>query len=199
MNPQIVLETDNTYQKLNRLPEDPIDAEIYGFATSEAQAMITIHNIDQETAMPFAYPDEVINGIHQTLASNQALIEVVNGVTQFGESYIYSIIKTKMEPHGVQYFCLLQMTQLNSHLITNVKAFYTEVGITGKRDATVYSYLRNEGIIGGKNGREWQFDPYDSTYLADFLMNLSELPDFDSVFPHHPLSVLRQFIKEVTK
>ena len=41
---------------------------------------------------------------------------------------------------------------------------------------------------------EWFEDPYDPDYKRGFLMNRSESPEFDSVFPSHALSVARALI-----
>jgi len=81
-------------------------------------------------------------------------------------------------------------------VLINVTGFFTEQGITGKRDTAVYELARKEGKI--KSGLdEWAFDPYDSNYTKGFLLNLSENRQFDEIFPLHPLTEARNFIKNL--
>jgi hypothetical protein len=78
----------------------------------------------------------------------------------------------------------------------NVTGFFSEQGITGKRDTVVYELARRDGIV--KSGFEgWAFDPYDNSFSRGFLMNLSENKQFDEMFPLHPLSETRKFIKNL--
>ena len=44
---------------------------------------------------------------------------------------------------------------------------------------------------------DWRFDPYDSDYKRGFLMNKSELEEYDELFPLHPLSMTREFVRTV--
>ena len=41
----------------------------------------------------------------------------------------------------------------------------------------------------------WFKDPYDNSFKKGLLMNLSEKPEYDAMFPNHPLSILRNIIK----
>jgi hypothetical protein len=49
--------------------------------------------------------------------------------------------------------------------------------------------VTEDGIIG------WNRDPYDETIKTGFLMNLSEQSEYDSMFPSHPLSLLRELAR----
>ena len=49
-----------------------------------------------------------------------------------------------------------------------------------------------------KNSK-WWFDPYDKDYKHPFLMNLSEKEEYDELFPDHPLSQCRKFVKYITE
>lgn len=51
--------------------------------------MVSIYPIDSEDAMDFNDKKALIDGIHHTLAENQALVEVENGRRISGFPYIY--------------------------------------------------------------------------------------------------------------
>ena len=64
------------------------------------------------------------------------------------------------------------------------------------RDAVGYEMaVRNGQVTGDFEG--WMQDPYDKNYTRGLRMNLSEAPEYDAVFPTHPLSILRGFLKDV--
>ena len=55
----------------------------------------------------------------------------------------------------------------------------------------------NEGKITPTNMDGWFKDPYDKNYKKGILMNLSENMEYDAMFPQHPLSETRNFIKYI--
>ena len=114
-----------------------------------------------------------------------------------GAPFVYSIVKTKNQPSGVQY-------NLTLHIFLDgvpyqVQGFFDEGQPTGMRDSTIYSlFLQQAGPNDGpwqSQGRPWMQDPYDGN-TDGWQMNLSELPRFDEMFPYHPLSVVRRFIAQ---
>ncbi len=183
------------YRQIQTLPEDPVGTVAYGFATPYSPNFITAFPFPSESAMPFGDAKRVINGIHHSLGDNQALIEVNTGETTSGRPYIYSIIKTAQEPSGVQYFILFQEKIGNE--VVCVKAFFQEYGTTGIRDNEIFSAMLSQGILTMEEKGKWWRDPYDETLKRSFLMNLSELEQFDEYFPDHPLSQARALIKHL--
>ena len=77
----------------------------------------------------------------------------------------------------------------------NIQVFCDEVGMTGMRDSVVIQKLINEGTVKMPNMDGWFKDPYDNSFKKGLLMNLSEKPEYDAMFPNHPLSILRNIIK----
>ena len=70
--------------------------------------MVSIFPIDAEDAMDFNDTEGLIDGIHHSLAENQALIEVDNGRRISGFPFIYSIVETNNgEEEGVGYTLVL--------------------------------------------------------------------------------------------
>lgn len=182
------------YQKLDPLPEDPEGCVSYGKQTDNALCMVSIYPIDPEDAMDFNDKKALIDGIHHTLAENQALIEVENGRRTSGFPYIYSIVKTyNGEEEGVGYTLVLDFPIPASKTVVRVRGFFQEYGITGVRDATVFAHLSQEDKDFSED--TWFFDPYVPDNQASYKMNLSEKAEYDDLFPDHPLSQCRMLIR----
>ena len=155
--------------------------------------MVSIYPIDVEDAMDFNDTEALINGIHHTLAENQALIEVENGRRASGFPYIYSIVKTyNGEEEGVGYTLVLDFLLRPNSSVVRVQGFFQEYGITGVRDATVFARLSQDK---GFSEDSWCFDPYDPDSQASYKMNQSELAEYDELFPDHPLTQCRMLIR----
>ena len=181
------------YQKLDPLPEDPEGCVSYGKQTESALCMVSIYPIDVEDAMDFNDTEALINGIHHTLAENQALIEVENGRRASGFPYIYSIVKTyNGEEEGVGYTLVLDFLLRPNSSVVRVQGFFQEYGITGVRDATVFARLSQDK---GFSEDGWCFDPYDPDSQASYMMNQSERAEYDELFPDHPLTQCRMIIR----
>jgi hypothetical protein len=177
------------WQKLDTMPEDPFGACVIGKQNENSQCMVLIYPIEENSVMPFNKPQNVINGIHNSLADDQGLIEVQT--MEKNVPIIYSIIKTKLNPSGIQYFLRLHFKINNNYY--SVDGFFSEIGITGARETNVYDLSRREGII--KEGMQgWTFDPYDKNYKKGLLMNISEDRKYDKLFPTHPISEARDFV-----
>jgi len=180
------------YHKLDPLPEDPEGSVSYGKQTDNAVCLVYIYPIAVDSAMDFSDKQALIDGIHRTLAENQAIIEVDNGTRISGKPYIYSIIKTYHgKEAGVVY--TLTMDLLFKDSVIRIQAFFQEYGTTGIRDTAVYAQCyRSENDF---SPEKWFFDPYDLKSQAAYKMNKSELAEYDDIFPDHPLSQCRSLIK----
>ena len=183
----------DVWQRVESMPEDPPDSQVYVMETESCQGFFIVFPVGIEQTMPFDNPQAVIEGIHNTLADDQALIEVHSENT--GQSrIIYSIIKTHQEPAEVQY--TLTLNAATDKEAFHLQGFFDEVGMTGMRDSVVYEMKRKEGSVSdGLVG--WMADPYDKDFHRQYMMNLSEREEYDSMFPEHPLSVARQFVREI--
>lgn len=191
------LDLPKDFQPVRNRPTDPANCESFMMQNSNALVLLQIYPIDIDKMMPFQNPQSVIDGIHQTLNENQALIEV-EGKSSDKASFIYSIIKNLQEEPGtgVQYFMLMHI--LVEGKAFAVQGFFDEFGITGVRDSIVFELMiRNKETDTDLNG--WARDPYDKNFNRKYLMNLSEEKRFDELFPEHPLTVCRNFIKRVKK
>ena len=184
------------WHALQHMPEDPECSFPYGKQTSSSVCYALLFPVEAPQAMPFDDKQSIIDGIHQALADNQALIEVENGrnATKNGEniSYVYSIIKTLREHSFVQYF--MRANIKDSDGLFEVHALFNPMGDTGIRDATIFELMSQQGM----DEDDWMRDPYDNSMRRPFLMNLSEQRQYDKRFPDHPLSQARHLVEILT-
>jgi hypothetical protein len=190
-----VFKMPEDYKLLNSMPDDPDNCLSYGKETDSCATFIQMFAIPWNSTMPWGEDQKIIENIHQSLAENQALIEINNGRTRRGYRYVYSIVKTLNKPSGVQYFLLMQVLYGNAAL--NIKAFFSEKGFTGKREASVFEMACREGVVSMSDTSKWTYDPYDKNLHRQCLMNISEESRFDKMFPEHPLTQCRNFINLV--
>ena len=191
------LKLPEKYQRLKSLHGDPPMSVPFGYMTESMESFLMLSPIPPEDAMPFHDPHEVIHGIHLELAENQGLIEVGSGITRTQRRYIYSVVKTLKKIRGVQYTLAMNIEMEGT--VLQVHGFFSEGKVAGARDAMVYAWLANQGEVRlcerGIDG--WAADPYDPFFTFGVLMNRSEQPQYDNLFPNHPLSELRRFVREV--
>ena len=83
------------------------------------------------------------------------------------------------------------------HVVLNIKAFFSEKGMTGIRDATVWELKCRDGVVSHNDDSQWAYDPYDKDYNHPYQMNLSEKEEYDMMFPEHPLTQCREFAKYI--
>ena len=185
------------YKVLDKFPEDPMYSANYGKNTSNCVSFIQSFPMSARRTMDYYNVQKIINGIHQSLGDNQALIEVKAGKTNHTRQYVYSIVKTKEEPSGVEYFMLMHVAY--EEIAINVNGHFVEAGMTGMRDTMVWKLARREGLVSISDNSKWMFDPYDKTMKRPYMMNLSEKEEYDELFPDHPLSQCRKFVKLITE
>lgn len=195
MDDELVIKIPDSFQILNSEPDDPDNSIAYGKQTPSAMCFIIMFPIKKENAMSFDNEKEIIDGIHGVLRENQGLVEVKTGLTNNQRKYVYSIVKTKLEPTGMQYILTTQIDM--NDLCMNIQAYFDEAGMTGLRDTTIMNQMINERKINPPDMDGWFKDPYVENYKKGLLMNMSEKEEYDSMFPQHPLSEIRNLVKYI--
>ena len=194
---KVVLKLPEQYQKLKSMHGDPPMSVPYGYMTEAMESFLLVSPVPPDQAMPFHDPHEVIHGVHQELSEDQGLIEVGNGITRKLHRYVYTVVRTLKRMHGSQY--TLTMHLETEGPVMQIHGFFSEGHIAGARDAMVYAMLANRGEVrlceSGIEG--WTSDPYDPFFTFGVLMNRSEQAQYDNLFPRHPLSELRRFVRKV--
>lgn len=195
MNDDLLIKIPQDFQRLNSEPDDPDNSVAFGKQTPEAMCYIIMFPIKKDIAMAFDNDKAVIDGIHGVLRDDQGLVEVKSGLTNGRWKYVYSIVKTKLEPSGMQYILTLQIDM--NDFCMNIQAYFDEAGTTGLRDTTIMNQLISEGKITPPNMSGWFKDPYDENHKKGLLMNASEKEEYDYRFPQHPLSEIRHLAKYI--
>ena len=190
------------YSKLNsELPDSfPQPNVSCGIRTAAGSGLVISWIVDPRSAMKYDDLPGLIDSLHRDLDDNFGIIEANNGYTaKSGYRYIYNILKMRfahpdLPVPEVHYILNMNVNIKGTDYYINTD--YREEGTTGMRDSAVFSALMNKGTITGPE--EWRKDPYDKNHTRGFLMNLSERPEYDKLFPDHPLSVLREYVRWVT-
>lgn len=188
------------WQQSRLLPDDPPGTQAFGYLFSDdTTGTVTTRPYPAEYAMPLD-KDQMIDGLLEAdavVAGQAGLIEVDVERTAGGVPYVYSLMKIKQEPSGVQYNLTLH---LHAEHVQQVQGFFIEGHKTGMREAAVYEIARQNDWLQEPTADDpmcgWARDRY-SGLSTGFVMNMSELPDFDGDFPAHPLSMAREIIAAV--
>lgn len=162
--------------------------------TDSAYCLARIYLEEKQKALPFD-TNNIINKLHNVLTDDKGLVEVKSGITKNGGRYVYYIIKKQKNSFSMEYDLLMNI-DINDELFC-VQTKFSEEGITGKRDSVILNDLANKGIVSLPDMNGWFRDPYDENHKKGLLMNLSEKEEYDNIFPYHPLSELRRFIKYI--
>ena len=177
------------YQQVDSSPEDPEGSVPFIVRTEQAICFVLIYPITMSETVPREQSDR-IQGISQFLTDKQALI-----LAEADEKRAYSIVKTGMEPSGMEYTLTYQ--RFYEDFAISITGFFEEEGTTGLRDTTVYELCRRNGSVGSDNDpfTGWKLDQYDCADKDGLMMNLSEQEQYDEHFPAHPLSMCRELIR----
>ncbi|WP_298580908.1 hypothetical protein [uncultured Olegusella sp.] len=186
-----IISIPDFYQVVESMPDDPPASVPVMTQTSMGTAFVLFYPMSSEYAMPYEDVRNVIDGIHAALDEDQGLVQVANGRTGQGKPYIFSIIKTKMEKHGLQYGLTIDVDAVGYTIHT--QGFFDEGPTTGIRAAATYSLLRDKGIV-DTDMSHWTADPYDSSIRHGYLANMGESQEFDELFPEHPLTLARNMV-----
>lgn len=179
------------YQKVESMPEDPVNSVPYMAETSHAMCFALIFPADVSQSLPHT-KEELISGIRSFLGEKHGLIQA-----EASEDHAYSIVKTLKEQGGVQY--ILTYQKFYPEIILNIQAYFDENGTTGIRESMAYELCRRQNLVGndGDPFAGWEKDPYDETIRDGALMNLSETEQFDKLFPGFPLTMCREFLQSI--
>lgn len=197
------IELQDYFQQVQSLPDDPkysipIMAQTPGFNSFFMMFVKT-----SDSMMPINNPQSLIDDIrHNQMQEHQGIVEINNGKTDSGFPYIYSIIKSqnKEQGHGMEYILTMDVW-IHQDYCLNIHGSFMETGTTGMRDAAIFELARREGLVTMNAEKQtvegWVKDPYDESWEKGALMNLSEQDKFDELFPEHPLTHARIFVKDI--
>lgn len=188
------------WQPLKTLPDDPPDTQAFAFKFRDgATGFLMMHTIPPHQAMPLDQ-HALIDGLRtadEVLAGEAGFIDVDAARTASGLPYVYSLMKIPGEHRGVHY-------NLTLHLVgertLQIRSGFDEGDVTGMREAVVYEMAQRHNMLHEPTPDDptggWAHDPFDHS-TTGFVMNMSELPDFDRQFPGHPLTMARDLLRTI--
>ncbi len=181
------------FKKLDKIPEsfpfkvDEKRTDVYIAMSNNSYLVLGITAIEDDELLNQS-KEELINSIHNVLEDNQGLIGVEDGFSKHGRHYSYSIVKTLLkDPQVMVYKLTMEIGKNNMYL--KINGIFEERANIGLREGMLFKTLNMP--------LNWFKDPYDENYKRGVLMNMAEKEEYDSLFPDHPLSLLRVFIKEI--
>jgi len=188
------------WQPFRTLPSDPPDAQAFGYKfTDGAIGAATTHAISPQAAMPLDQGEviDALRGAPDVTAGRAGLIDVDVAHTASGIPYIYTLMKIRREPSGIQYNLTLHFS---SEPRLQLQGNFNEGNPTGAREAFCYEIAKRNNVLNEPTEDDptggWARDPFDDS-ATGFVMNFSELPDFDEEFPDHPLTMARELLRTV--
>lgn len=195
------LELADHWQPMRTLPDDPPDMQVFGFQLRDGESgFLRMHTIPPNQAMPLNRQAVIdgLRGASEVIAGQAGLIDVGAARTASGIPYVYSLMKIPGEHSGVHY-------NLTLHLVgeraLQVRGNFDEGSLTGMRDAFVYEMAQRSNMLEEPTADDptggWARDPFDHSNRG-FVMNMSELPDFDKQFPNHPLTLARALLRNIS-
>lgn len=183
------------YQVLKSFPDDPEGSVPIGLSLNQSENFVLFIPIEGNEYIRQGELNELIQNTRRSIGEAFGLVEANEGITEQGLEYVYRILKVRMNPHGVQYQLAMQIVRDGQGI--NISGYFDEAGTTGIRDVMVFEMLRREGKI-TEDMDKWTADPLDPSVTKGFLMNRSEQEQYDAIFPEHPLTVARNFVRYMT-
>jgi len=149
----------------------------------------------------------LIKQSHESMDESMGLIEVSVIEVAGGKQATKTILKQEFERAPVYTGKLQYKTSLGNGLVVQVTA--REYGVTGVREAIVGGKLSDHtvtetktesgGTLTSQGGlpKDFYEDPYDPEYKKGYLMNKSELAEYDAKMPTQCLSILRSTLDSI--
>lgn len=134
--------------------------------------------------------------MYRVALANHGGIVSVESVNISSVMSVAAIFKLPQKPTGMTYVASLTIPLRDFSFV--VKFQCPEIGITGLRDAAIFSKLSSDLIV-GENGipKGWMKDPYLAACDSTAKYNLADQAQYDVDFPDHPLSRARRYLNEL--
>ncbi|MCH8620486.1 hypothetical protein [Undibacterium sp. TS12] len=108
---------------------------------------------------------------------------------------IRSIIKVRMQPSGLAFIGAITLPFSDRSYVIKFQSL--EGNPTGMRETVVMA--NGDFHFDEETGKmkNWMRDPYDPVHEADFMRNAADDESHDSLFPDHPLSRVRFYLRDI--
>jgi len=114
-----------------------------------------------------------------------------------GCRFIKMVVRVPQQPLGMSYLGSLTLPFRDFSFV--IKMQCAERGVTGMRESLIADELLSKGEIKiAKSGKfdGWEQDLSSNTSLP-WKINRAEAPEYDILFPTHPLSILRRTLAQI--
>lgn len=177
---------------------DKMDNSIKQWTNPQQAAMLSVNFFNKKPDLPTLKDVTTLRNLYRKrISSNNGGLIQVDIIELQGYPTLKSIFKFPQEPMGMAYLSSFIIPFENYSYVVKIQA--SEKGISGMRDnAIAMKLLNDKKITLGDNGYEgWFNDPYDPQITEGVLMNKSENELYDTDFPNHPLSIIRELQKKI--
>ncbi len=107
------------------------------------------------------------------------------------------VAKYPQQPSGMTYEGVLVIARNGTEYRVTVR--FPETGVTGMRDAAIFTLHMNNASEDADPMEGWMSDPYDRTRRDPLMRNGADDEQYDSKFPDHPLTLLRAELQRLER
>ena len=173
----------------------------FGKSTFAMDGICMSWPVTETESLPLSDTKRVIEQIHNDMDDHQGLIMAKCGITPKGNRYAYTIRKLQLvdekgEPQRPTYYDLSFNIRINGKVHFINSSFQPKDDAPGDRTGCLGIMQLGSSEL-KLTAEEWVGDPYDPERKKGFLMNWEEDEKYDGLFPYHPLSEMRRFVKYV--
>lgn len=198
---------DNFRNKLNQ----PVPKELpgwgkreyigFGKGTFAMSGIMLSWPVTEQESLPLSGTENLVRQFHSDMDDNQGLISAKCGITPKGNRYAYVIRKMRfLDDEGNQNGPTDYELNFNIRIKGKIHfingSFQSRDRVPGKRAGMLYLMSLGSSEI-KLQAEQWTRDPYDPDREKGFLMDWTEDEKYDGLFPYHPLSELRKFVRFV--
>ncbi len=173
----------------------------FGKGTGTMSAICMTWPVSATESLPLNNTEALIKQYHESMNKEQGLICAEGGITPRGSYYAYAIRKIihyneEDNPSWpIDYELNLNIFVNNvNHFING--SFQSEDRSPGSREGCMDIMTLGSSEL-KLEADTWVRDPYNPERKDDLLMTWIEDEKYDGLFPYHPLSELRRFVKYV--
>lgn len=143
-----------------------------------------------------------IRAFYRRIVSQAGLgVIEVDTILVDGCTAVRTLFKAAQQPTGRTYLGALAFPFRDFSYVLKVQC--EELGMTGARDAVVLTTLMKSGDTWFDTQSDkmmgWLDDPYDPSETGPMTRNKSERPEYDALFPTHPLSRARWVLNHLER
>lgn len=95
-----IIKIPDYYRKVDSLPDDPQDSTTVALRSSNAMCLVQFFPISESQVMPYKDKQAVIDGIHNSLADDQGLVQIQHGWIYSRKMFMASIVRTVKTENG---------------------------------------------------------------------------------------------------